>query len=135
MNMEIDIQNLKVKSVEIDSNTSNMFPLDSDTFSNIKCEIKSETALIVKKEIPGRSDFSSESGCLKRVQNIEFEEKKDQKTDVEKQPLSQHSESGKHIKRLYDCKICGKGTLRHFMIKQNVVIVKLVEKHFLTNIT
>ena len=52
--MEIDIQNSKVKSVEIDSN---MFPLDSDSFSNIKCEISSETALIAKKEIPESLEF------------------------------------------------------------------------------
>ena len=54
--MEIDIQNSKVKSVEIDKE---MFPLDSDIFSNIKCEITSETALIVKKEIP-EYEFASE---------------------------------------------------------------------------
>ena len=57
MNMEIDIQNSNVKSVEIDSK---MLPLDSDMFSNVKCEMISETALIVKKEIP-EYDFSSES--------------------------------------------------------------------------
>ena len=152
--MEIDIQNSKVKSVEINSN---MFPLESDMFSNIKCEISSETALIVKKEIP-ENDFSSE-----------FEKNEVQRIDVEKQSLPQQSEPEKQIKKVYDCQICGKSFVykynlknhtkavhdkteicecktcgknfstksnlyKQFMIKQKLMIVILVEKLFLTNI-